>query len=40
MLWNKNINPDDVQTFDEVACKKGGYGTLKNDEFMNIFMAL
>lgn len=40
LIWNKNINPDDVQTFDEVACKKGGYGTLKNDEFMNIFMAL
>ncbi|MBO4398021.1 MAG: cofactor-independent phosphoglycerate mutase [Bacteroidaceae bacterium] len=40
LIWNKTIDADDVQTFDEIACKKGGFGTLKNDEFMKAFMAL
>lgn len=40
LIWNKTIDTDDVQTFDEIACKKGGFGTLKNDEFMKAFMAL
>lgn len=39
LIWNKTIASDNVQTFDELACKNGGYGTLEHDEFMKVFMA-
>ena len=32
------LRPDEVQTYDEVSCQKGGYGMLEKDEFMNLFM--
>ena len=34
------IEPDDVQTFDEIACKEGIYGVMKENEFMNEYMKL
>ncbi|MBE6287173.1 MAG: cofactor-independent phosphoglycerate mutase [Mediterranea massiliensis] len=38
LIWYPGIEPDDVQTFDEVAASQGVYGLLKEDEFMNEFM--
>lgn len=38
LIYYPGIEPDGVQTFDEVACMEGGYGILKEDEFMNEFM--
>ncbi|MDE5678423.1 cofactor-independent phosphoglycerate mutase [Phocaeicola sp.] len=38
LIYYPGIEPDGVQTFDEVACVEGGYGILKEDEFMNEFM--
>lgn len=34
------IEPDSVQTYDEVSCQEGGYGRLEKDEFMNLFMNI
>ena len=34
------IKPDDVLTFDEIACKQGIYGVMKENEFMNEYMKL
>jgi 2,3-bisphosphoglycerate-independent phosphoglycerate mutase len=38
LIWHKDIVPDSVQTYDEVAARTGGYGWLKGDEFINAFM--
>ena len=38
LIYYPGIEPDKVQTYDEVSCQKGGYGTLEKDEFMNLFM--
>ena len=38
LIYYPGIEPDEVQTYDEVSCQKGGYGTLEKDEFMNLFM--
>lgn len=38
LIYYPGITPDEVQTFDEVACVEGSYGLLKEDEFMNEFM--
>ncbi len=38
LIWYPGIEPDEVQTFDEVAACNGSYGLLKGDEFMNEFM--
>ena len=38
LIYYPGIEPDCVQTFDEVACVEGSYGILKEDEFMNEFM--
>jgi 2,3-bisphosphoglycerate-independent phosphoglycerate mutase len=40
VIYYPGIEPDDVQTFDEVACVSGSYGLLKDDEFMNTFMNI
>ena len=32
------MEPDAVQTYDEISCKEGGYGLMEKDEFMNLFM--
>lgn len=39
LIWYPGITPDDVQTFDEVAALQGFYGLMKEDEFINAFMA-
>ena len=38
-IYRPGIEPDDVQTFDEVACKQGAYGTLEKDEFIRALLA-
>lgn len=40
LIYHPGIEPDAVQTFDEVACGEGAYGLLKEDEFMRTFMGL
>lgn len=37
-IWYPGIEPDAVQTFDEVACQTGAYGTLQGDEFIRLFI--
>lgn len=39
LIWYPGITPDEVQTFDEVAALQGFYGLMKEDEFINAFMA-
>lgn len=38
LIYYPGIEPDNVSTYDEVACQKGEYGLLDKDEFMNLFM--
>ena len=38
VIYYPGIEPDEVQTFDEGACKQGSYGLLQSEEFMNEFM--
>ncbi len=38
LIYAPGIEPDSVQTFDEVACQQGSYGTLKKDEFIKELM--
>ena len=38
LIYYPGITPDDVQTFDEIACKEGIYGVMKENEFMNEFI--
>lgn len=40
LIYYPGIEPDNVSTYDEVACQKGGYGLLDKDEFMNLFMDI
>lgn len=40
LIYYPGIEPDDVQCYDEVACRQGGYGTLEKDKFMNEFMKI
>jgi len=40
LLYVRGIEPDSVQTFDEVACKEGCYGLLQNNEFINTLMNI
>ena len=40
LIYYPGIAPDSVQTFDEVACVEGVYGVMKENEFMNEFMAV
>ena len=39
LIYRPGIAPDDVQTFDEVACQQGAYGTLEKDEFIRALLA-
>lgn len=39
LIWYPGITPDEVQKFDEVAALQGAYGLMKEDEFINAFMA-
>ena len=40
LIWHPGIEPDGVQTFDEVSCVQGHYGLLKYNEFINEFMRI
>lgn len=39
LIWHPGIEPDEVQTFDEVAACNGCYGLMKEDEFINVLMG-
>ena len=39
-IWYPGIEPDSVQTYDEVSCVQGGYGLLRLQEFMETFMKI
>ena len=38
LIWHRDIQPDEVQQYDEVSCVSGAYGLLKLDEFMKTLM--
>ncbi len=38
LIWHRNIKPDNVRSFDELAAQNGSYGLLKEDEFIKEFM--
>ena len=38
LIWYPGIEPDGVQTYDEFACQEGGYGVMKEDEFIKEFL--
>ena len=38
-IWYPGIEPDGVQTFDEVAARQGSYGLLEGDEFIRLFLS-
>lgn len=40
LIYYPDIKPDQVQTFDEIACAAGIYGVMKENEFMNEFMKI
>lgn len=40
LIYYPGIEPDGVQTYDEVVCREGAYGSLEKDEFMNLFMNI
>lgn len=40
LIYYPGIEPDNVSTYDDVACQKGEYGLLDKDEFMNLFMDI
>ena len=40
LIYYPGIEPDEVQCYDEVACRQGGYGTLEKDQFMKEFMKI
>lgn len=39
-IWYPGIEPDSVQTYDEVSCVQGSYGLLRLQEFMQTFMKI
>jgi 2,3-bisphosphoglycerate-independent phosphoglycerate mutase len=38
-IYYPGIEPDEVQTFDEDACRHGAYGHLQGDEFIKLFIG-
>ena len=38
LIWYPGIEPDEVQTYDEISACDGIYGVLKEDEFIKEFM--
>ena len=40
LIYAPGIEPDEVHTFDEVACKEGKYGLLHDDEFIKTLMNI
>lgn len=40
IIWYKGIEPDEVNTYDEVSCVSGSYGLLRLNEFIETFMKI
>ena len=40
LIWHRDIEPDEVQQYDEVSCVSGSYGLLKLNEFMKTLMSI
>lgn len=40
LIWHRDIEPDHVQHYDEVACVSGGYGLLRLRQFMETIMSI
>lgn len=40
LIWYRGIEPDSVQTYDEVSCVEGAYGMLHLNEFIETFMSI
>lgn len=40
LIWYRGIEPDSVQTYDEISCVEGAYGMLHLNEFMETFMSI
>jgi len=40
LIYYPGIESDSVETFDEISCKEGIYGVMKENEFMNEFMKI
>ena len=40
LIWHPNIEPDEVQKYDEMSCSRGAYGLLRLNEFMQTFMSI
>ena len=38
LIYRPGIEPDGVQTFDEVSCQQGAYGLLEKDEFIKALL--
>ncbi len=38
LIYYHGIEPDEVQTYDELSCVNGGYGLLRLNQFMQAFM--
>lgn len=38
LIYCPGMEPDSVQTYDEISCREGAYGMLEKEEFMNEFM--
>ncbi|MCF7793025.1 MAG: cofactor-independent phosphoglycerate mutase [Candidatus Cloacimonetes bacterium] len=39
VIYNPEIKPDDVTEYNEESCKNGGFGTIKEDEFIRILLG-
>ena len=39
-IWGTNIEKDSVDCFSENACKKGGFGFLKGDQFIKLLLGI
>jgi 2,3-bisphosphoglycerate-independent phosphoglycerate mutase len=39
LIYRPGMEPDAVQTFDEVACQQGAYGVLEKDEFIKAMLS-
>ena len=40
LVWYPGIEPDSVETYNEVSCESGSYGMLHLTEFMDMFMGI
>ena len=40
LIYYPGIEPDEVETYNEISCRYGSFGKLERDEFMNAFMSI